>query len=171
LKLETKRTKLRRFRMTDLKNMIELESDPEVMKFTPSRLPQSSAQTEKTLRLAVSRNKEREPLGIWAVELKSTGEFVGWFMLLLTQFEVPELGFMIVRRHWRKGLTTEVGERLLKYAFEDLKFPAAMAIVHPENAVSKRVLKKLGFQFQRKFVTKPRSSPSEMELDVFEARP
>jgi RimJ/RimL family protein N-acetyltransferase len=59
----------------------------------------------------------------------------------------------------------------LKYAFEDLKFPAAMAIVHPENAVSKRVLKKLGFQFQNKFVMKPRNSPSEMELDLFEARP
>jgi [ribosomal protein S5]-alanine N-acetyltransferase len=157
--------------MTDLKNMIELESDPEIMKFTPSRLPQSSAQTEKTLRLAVSRNKEREPLGIWAVELKSTGEFVGWFMLILTAWEVPELGFMIVRRHWRKGLTTEVGERLLKYAFETLKYPAVAAVSNPENAVSIRVLKKLGFKFQKKITTKPRHSPDEIELDFFEARP
>ena len=33
--LETKRTRLRRFALNDLENMIELESDADIMKFTP----------------------------------------------------------------------------------------------------------------------------------------
>ncbi len=169
-KLETKRTRLRRFALTDLKNMIDLESDPEIMKFTPSRLPRSSAQTKKTLRVVIEKQPDREPLGIWAVELKTTGEFVGWFMLLKTNFEVPELGFMIVRRFWGKGFATEVAGRLIHYVLEDLRFPAVNALAHPANSASIHVLTKLGFKFQNKVFTKIRGSTTEVELDFFELR-
>ncbi|MBC7370556.1 MAG: GNAT family N-acetyltransferase [Bdellovibrionaceae bacterium] len=88
-KIQTKRTILRRFRHSDLNNMILLESDPDVMRFTPSRIPQGIEKTEARLKSLLEKEAAYAPLGVWAVELKDTADFVGWFMLIKTEFEIP----------------------------------------------------------------------------------
>jgi ribosomal-protein-alanine N-acetyltransferase len=145
--LTTARTRLRRFKISDLENMCALESDPEITRYTPYRVPQTLEQTEKRLKTVLEKENERAPLGIWAVESKVENEFIGWFMLVKTEFEFPELGFMILKKHWNKGFATEVGQALIDYAFEDLKFPAVFAVTEVANTTSIQVLKKLGFGF------------------------
>jgi RimJ/RimL family protein N-acetyltransferase len=142
--METKRLRFRRFRADDLDNIQELESDPEVVKHTPMKVPLSREQSAERLKKNIENTPAREPLGIWAAETFQ-GDFVGWFMLLPIDQGVPELGFMIVRRHWGKGFTTEAGKRLVKYAFEELKLPRLLAITTVENIASQAVLKKIGF--------------------------
>lgn len=143
--METERLRFRRFRADDLDNIQELESDPEVVKHTPMKSPLSREQSEERLKKNIEKTPEREPLGIWAAETHE-GDFVGWFMLLPIDQIAPELGFMIVRRHWGKGFTTEAGARLVRYAFEELKLPLLLAITTNENAASQAVLKKIGFR-------------------------
>lgn len=147
--METKRLRFRRFRADDLDHIVELESDPEVVKHTPMKLPLTREQSAERLKKNIDSTPSREPLGIWAAETLQ-GDFVGWFMLLPIDQGVPELGFMIVRRHWGKGFTTEAGERLVRYAFEELKLPRLLAITTVENIASQRVLEKIGF---RRFAT------------------
>ncbi|KYG63780.1 hypothetical protein AZI86_13230 [Bdellovibrio bacteriovorus] len=156
--MESARLRLRRFTAHDFENLRELESDAEVMKFTSLRVALSAEQTASRLQSLIEKETERAPLGVWALELKDDADFVGWFMLLKTKTETPELGFMIVRRHWGKGYTTEGSRLLVDYAFHALGFSKLTATTDPLNEASKKVLLKLGFSWMRQ----------ENGLDIFE---
>jgi RimJ/RimL family protein N-acetyltransferase len=138
--------RLRRFNAGDLANLSALESDAEVMKFTSLRVPLSIEQSETRLQNMIANEAKLAPLGIWAAELREGGEFVGWFMLAPTTLDVPELGFMIVRKFWGQGLTAEVCKGLLSFAERDLKITRVAAVTDPENVASMRVLQKVGFR-------------------------
>ena len=63
-KLETKRLSLRRFTIFDFSNMRKLESDAEIMKFIPSKVPQTIEQTKARLAALVENEKKNEPFGV-----------------------------------------------------------------------------------------------------------
>lgn len=96
--LETQRTKLRRLRLDDLDNMVQLESDADIIKFTPSRFPLTREQSAVRLKSSIEKQKDLSPLGIWAAEIKTTGDFIGWFMLAKRKHEYPELGFKFLKQ-------------------------------------------------------------------------
>lgn len=85
-------------------------------------------------------------LGVWCAEEKSSGEFIGWFMLQMTGFEFPELGFMICPTKWNQGYATEVSSELIRYGLKDLGFAKILAATLQENTASQAVLKKVGMQ-------------------------
>jgi RimJ/RimL family protein N-acetyltransferase len=145
--MDSLRLHFRRVNSNDLDNLSSLESNPEVVKFTSMRKPMTRAQTQERLQSLIDKEAERAPLGVWLVETKDNQSLVGWFMLLKTQFEEPELGFMLLPHQWGKGFASEAAQRLLEHAFNDLNIPAVMARIDPDNAASRKVLQKLGFQF------------------------
>lgn len=144
MKLESERTLLRSFQKEDLPELIELMSDPEVMKYTGFRKPQ----TEEKIKESLSKwsNDDENGLGVWCVEKKGSGEFVGWFMLKDTGHPYPEIGFMLAKKMWGQGLATEVSKTLLRYAFKTLKKEKVIASTVSENDQSISVIKKLGMK-------------------------
>lgn len=168
--LQTKRTILRRFQLSDLNNMIRLESDPDVMKFTPSRIPQTLEKTEARLKSLIEREAAHAPLGVWAVELKGTADFVGWFMLIKNEFDVPELGYMIVQDQWGKGFATEVASRLIEYATNDFKFSIISAVTDHDNLTSIHILEKLGFRKVSSKIKQDKVLQREIAAYIFELR-
>lgn len=58
-----------------------------------------------------------------------------------------ELGYWIGERYWGRGLVVEASRPILKHAFNDLDISQIYATYRIENAQSKRVLEKLGFEF------------------------
>lgn len=166
--IESERLKLRRFTLADLNHMIELESDPDIMKFTPSRVPLSHEKIEQRLKNQIENQTNNSPLGIWAVEFKQTGEFVGWCMLMERDHKYPELGFIIVKSHWKKGIATETGKLLIDYGFNTLKLEGMTATTDQNNFISKKVLKKLGFKFFKTIEVYDKVFNHLSRLDVFE---
>src|SRR5688572_26497263 len=116
--------------------MCELESDPDVMRFTPMAVALSREQSMERLKKLIGKEKEYEPLGVWAAETHS-GDFIGWFMLIKSRYEFPELGCMIVRRHWREGYAEEICQRLIEFGF-DLEYPKIVAVTDPANKASEK---------------------------------
>lgn len=169
-KLQTKRALLRRFQISDLNNMILLESNPDVMKFTPSRIPQGIEKTTARLKSLIEKETAYAPLGVWAVELKDTGDFVGWFMLVKTEFDLPEIGFMIVKDHWGKGIASEVARTLINFAITDLHYPGVAAVTDHDNAASIHILQKLGFKKVNSRTKLDTVLGREIEAYVFELR-
>ena len=147
LQLESKRTLLRRLKLSDFENMRKLESDLEIMKFTRPRLAQTPQQTQIRLEKLIAKELEYGDFGVWVAETKQGSEFVGWFMLLPTKDEYPELGFMIVKKYWGQGFAPEVCEALIHYGFETLEVPGVAAMTNIDNFRSIRVLEKVGFKF------------------------
>src|SRR4051812_48901689 len=101
--LESERLRLRQYRDDDFELMLELDSDPEVMRYLPG--PPGSRENLKTgvERTLFYQKKYDGRLGVFTTELIQTGEFVGWFLLRPDRFDlentkVLELGYRLKKK-------------------------------------------------------------------------
>jgi RimJ/RimL family protein N-acetyltransferase len=85
----------------------------------------------------------------WPIFLRETGDHVGCGGLQPYRMEeqLYELGFHLRRPYWGRGIAEEAARTVIRYAFESLGLKALFAGHHPENAASRRILKKLGFRY------------------------
>src|SRR5687768_10038399 len=107
--LETERLNLRRFAPADLEHLIELDSDPEVMRFLSGGRPTPRALIQREiLPRFLTYDVPSKGCGQWAADEKETGEFVGWFGLQARDSTADELelGFRLRRASWGKGYAT-----------------------------------------------------------------
>ena len=58
------------------------------------------------------------------------------------------LGYWIGKPYWGKGIVVEAAKEVLRYAFEDLHCTMISVYHFPFNTQSKRVIEKLGFQYE-----------------------
>ena len=104
--LETERLVLREFVADDVDNLVELDSDPEVMRYITGGLPTAREEIEHDILPAWVASYARSPrLGFWAAEEKATGRFVGWFHLRPGEGhgpDEPELGYRLHRSAWAR---------------------------------------------------------------------
>lgn len=165
--MESKRTFLRRLRATDFDNMRLLESDPEVVQFTPMRVPQSEQQTQDRLNSQIKKQRELDPFGIWLSEEKQGGDCIGWFMLFPVEDKVVELGFMLSRAKWGQGFATEVSQLLIDFAQKN-GVSRVTARTSPVNNASIHILEKSGFRFTKNISITEQGFDEKVELKFFE---
>ena len=96
--------------------------DPEVMRYFPTL--QNAEQSNATIDAWVTQFSQRG-WGNWAVELKSTGEFIGFIGLSVPKRQLPfspcvEIGWRLLASHWKKGYATEGARACLRLGFETL---------------------------------------------------
>ncbi len=144
--IQSKRVILKQFELMDYDVLKELMLDADVLKHTGFRVPQSEEKINKHFQKLV--NKQQWPLGVWAGKFKTTHEFMGWFMLK-TVADRPELGFMLPKKYWGRGLATEVSKAILDYAFEILKLPEVVAVADSDNFASLKILEKIGMKVSK----------------------
>jgi RimJ/RimL family protein N-acetyltransferase len=153
--LETSRLKLRRFTEADEDNLVELDSDPEVMRFLTGGRPTSRHEVRSRILPTVFGFYERfEGFGYWVAEEKSTGRFLGWF-----HFRPPkeprdgeiELGYRLGRSAWGEGYATEGSRALIRKGFTELGVERVIAKTMTVNLGSRRVMEKCGLTLVRTF--------------------
>jgi ribosomal-protein-alanine N-acetyltransferase len=72
---------------------------------------------------------------------------MGWCGLqYLPETGETEIGYLLGKPFWGKGFATEAAGEALKFGFEKLSLEIIIAIVHPENTASNRVIQKLGYK-------------------------
>ena len=107
--LETERLVLRQFTEDDIDNLVELDSDPEVMHFINGGRPTPRHEIESEVLPAFLDYYERfAGYGFWAALEKSTGRFVGWFHFR------PAEGAPPTRSSWATGCANRPGERAMR---------------------------------------------------------
>jgi RimJ/RimL family protein N-acetyltransferase len=84
----------------------------------------------------------------WAVETKSTPEFIG-FVGLHTPADLPfspcvEVGWRLAAKHWGKGFATEAARGALRVAFERLRLLEVVSFTTIGNFRSRAVMERLG---------------------------
>jgi len=144
LELRTDRLHLRRLTAEHLPDLVELDSDPEVMRYISGGEGNTRERYEQEL-LPRMTAWDDQPYGFLAAYEDEA--FVGWFHLRPTVAPGQtclELGFRLRRAAWGRGLATEGGRALVRYAFEDLDEPTVDACCDPLNAASMHVLEKCG---------------------------
>ncbi|NQZ19745.1 MAG: GNAT family N-acetyltransferase [Bdellovibrionales bacterium] len=162
--IQSKRLLLRRFNLSDLEWLTEMESDPEVMKYTGPGKALTPEQSKQRLEKLIKDQPNHEPYGVWGAESLSTGELICWCMLKRERHSDLELGYMIAKQHWGRGYATEVSKLLVDFAFLKNNESRIVALTAPENIVSNKVLEKAGFRFVE---TRQRESHGKVIKDNF----
>ena len=153
--LETVRLVLRRFTEADVENLLDLDGDPEVMRFLTGGKPTPRNVIEnKTLPRFLRYYKHTEGFGYWAAIEKSTGAFLGWFAFHPPEgggSDEVELGYRFKKSAWGKGYATEGSRALIRKGFTELGVRRVFAQTMAVNTASRRVMEKAGLVPARTF--------------------
>jgi RimJ/RimL family protein N-acetyltransferase len=153
--LESARLRLRRFTAADLDLLVELDSDPEVMRWISYGVPTPRERYEHEILPRWFAQYQATPLlGYWAAESRDDGAFVGWFHLRPDRIDdgEQELGYRLRRAAWGLGLATEGSVALLDHGFRRVGTDRISARTLAGNHASQRVMQKCGLVYQRDFV-------------------
>jgi len=148
--LDTARLRLRPFRITDTDRLLGIMEGEKVLQYFPPR--PEALDRERVARLIQRQIDHWTELGYgwWAVEDRLSGDLLGWNGLqLITETGEVEIGYLLDRSSWGKGLATEGGQAAFRFAREKLRLSELVGITHPDNAASQNVLRKLGLTFTR----------------------
>lgn len=152
--LTTERLLLRRFTEADVESLVELDGDPEVMRFITGGEPTPREAIENDVLPRFLEYYERyEGYGFWAAIEKATGEFLGWFHFRPADegIDEPELGYRLRRRAWGNGYATEGSRALIDKGFAELAVRRVFATTMAVNTGSRRVMEKAGLTLVRTF--------------------
>ncbi len=154
MNLDTKRLRLRLFSASDVDSLVELDSDPEVMRYisgganTPKEV-----YADMILPRMLAYPLNHPGMGFFAIECKARGGFLGWAHLRPDRFEQSwaEVGYRLRRVLWNQGIATEVTKSLIAHAFDKLEVATVSARTHRDNGASRRVMEKCGLSFAGTF--------------------
>lgn len=149
--LETDRLLLRGWRESDLSAVVDMNSDPDVMRY----IGNGAVATEQQCRDMIAnqqRQWEDKGFGFFAVQLRSTGETIGLCGLNVPLFypeilPAVEIGWRLRRAHWGKGYATEAASAALEFGFTDRDLSTIYGFANSENTGSLRIMDKIGMTF------------------------
>jgi RimJ/RimL family protein N-acetyltransferase len=157
--LETERLVLRRFTAADADHLVELDGDPEVMRYLTGGAPTPRAVIERDiLPRFLSYDERSAGYGFWAAIEKATGDFLGWFSFRPPDGAGPdevELGYRLRRAAWGKGYATEGSRALIRKGFAELGVRRVLATTYQDNFASRRVMEKVGMALVRTYRLTP----------------
>ncbi|GAA4297334.1 GNAT family N-acetyltransferase [Actinomadura luteofluorescens] len=139
---------------------VYLDSDLEVLRYLDARTP-TRHEVVATHQRRMAMAGKVDGLGFWMAHLSAEGEegeFVGLMMLPpahgLDQPDDPtvcDLGYRLVRRHWRQGLASEASRALLRHAFDTVGQSRVIAQTMAANAGSIGVMRAIGMRYVRTY--------------------
>lgn len=148
LQLDSARLLLRQWRDDDLPAFTQMCADPQVMRYFPAPL---SRLESAALIGRVRGHFAEHGFGLWALERKDTGEFIGFTGLLNVGFDAPfvpavEIGWRLAREHWGLGYASEAAWTSLRCAFDRLGLDEVVAFTTQTNLPSQKVMQAIGMR-------------------------
>ena len=160
LELTTKRLALKPISQNDVGLVVEMFTDEQIMKYVGGRVSKEKIVEEMRVHI---RRGGNGCIGKWCISDRITGESLGtiallplptdkddtdWVQLIEDQFpkEDIEIGYFLRRVAWGRGYATEAVQRVLRFVFEHSPLEKIVALRHPRNNNSRRVLEKTGFE-------------------------
>ena len=144
--LSTERIGLRRWVTSDQEPFIRMNADPAVMEYFP-RLYTPEESIAMIGRIDAFFNEYG--YGLYALELLSTGEFIGFTGFAKPSFDswfTPciEIGWRLRQEFWGAGLATEAARACLDHGFQTLGLSEIFSFTALLNTRSERVMQRIG---------------------------
>ncbi|KQR68958.1 GNAT family N-acetyltransferase [Rhizobium sp. Leaf341] len=144
---ETERLRLRNWEERDRDLFFEINSDPDVMTFFPTRRNRSEADA------LFDRNRRDiadTGFGFYALALKATDEVLGFCGLAKANLspilpsDTVEIGWRLVHRNWSKGYVTEAATALITFGFDVRGLGEIVSFAVADNHRSIAVMERIG---------------------------
>lgn len=150
--IETPRMVLKNIGEAQLKDMFELRSDPELMKYIPRPLCQNEEDAMALIRKVRMANDRGENIN-WAMTLKGSEEMFGFigFARFHPEHFRAEVGYMIKKSHHGQGYVREALEPIFDFAFNEMGMHSVEAVIDPDNKASEKILNHFGFEKEAHF--------------------
>jgi RimJ/RimL family protein N-acetyltransferase len=155
--LQTERITLVALADEHLQWEVELDWDPEVMRYVSGRASgREEVEASHARRMAAAQKVEG--LGFWVGLVD--GQFVGLWNLQPPHGpdqpddpNIADLGYRLLQRHWRKGLASEGARELVRYGFDEVGLDRIIAQTMAVNTGSRAVMERVGLIYVRTFPT------------------
>ena len=134
--LETERLRIREYTAEDFDGLYAILSDAETMKYYPK--PYDREGVNRWINWCLESYRQNG-FGLWALELKETGEFIGDCGVSLQRIDgeiLPEIGYHISRHHWRRGYAKEACRAVKDWLFENTDYDCVYSYMNQENIAS-----------------------------------
>ena len=165
LVIETERLLLRPFAPSDLCDFYEYASVEGVGEMAGWKHHESIEKSQEILNLFIKEDKT------FAIVLKENNKVIGSLGIekygmehALTEFDGyigREIGYVLSKSYWGKGLMPEAVRAIIRYLFDDLHFDFLLCGYYDFNIQSKKVQEKCGFKPYRKLVMDTRMGTAE----------
>jgi len=144
--MDTQRLIMRRWRESDREPFAAMNADPEVMEYFPKPLTraESDAMVDK-----MERRFDEQGYGLWALEVRETGAFIGFTGLIRQTFEAPfnpsvEVGWRLAKHAWGHGYAIEAARQVVAYGFDEVGLTEIVSMTTVSNKRSRAVMERLG---------------------------
>ena len=146
--VRTDRLLLRRWRGADREPFARLNADAEVMRYFPAPLTRTESDA---LAGRADALFDTHGYGLWALEQRDTGEFLGFTGLAPMPDGIPgaggvEVGWRLASSAWGQGFATEAATASLRFGFDTLALAEVNSITAVVNFRSRRVMERLGMR-------------------------
>lgn len=151
--IETPRLILREWLESDYEPFIVLNADADVMEFFPDvlSLDETLAQIGR-----INVHFEKNGFGLFAIERKDNGQFIGFTGLAHVNFEsyftpCVEIGWRLSKQNWGLGFATEAAKACIEYGFNKLDLKEICSFTSIHNKRSEHVMEKIGMHKSGEF--------------------
>ena len=157
--LETDRLILRAWEITDLDDFFEYASVEGVGEKAGWEHHKSKDKSLEILKMFIEEKK------IFAIVLKENQKVIGSIGIEELSEELDkdldnllgrELGYVLNKDYWNKGIMKEAVSKVVDYCFNTLKLNFLMASYFNHNIASKKVLENLNFKFYKDIIIETR---------------
>lgn len=167
-RLETERLVLRPLEPEDRPAFHALTLDPEVMRYVHGGLPYREDEVDEFF-ARQARHLAQNDVCMAALIEKASGRLVG---IAGTQPAGTtgrfEIGWWLAREVWGRGYATEAGGAAMRHVLDTLRHPRVIALIDPANEPSKRVVARLGMQYDKCYSGRELGyRVQDIELDLF----
>lgn len=145
--IETERLVLRTFTSDDAELIYNLNSDPDVTRYTLDAM-QEIRQAQDVLDKVILPQYSLYNHGRWAVHTKTGLAFIGWCGLKYRpELDEIDLGYRYIKSSWGQGYATEAADACIRYGLNNLGLKRIVGRALPGNLASIKVLEKCGMNY------------------------
>ncbi len=131
----------------DAETLAQIYQTEGVLRYFPNPIPPSLENVRRNINNQQA-HWEKFGYGNWGILTDGQTEIGGWAGLqYLPELGEIEVGFLLNQPFWGKGYATEAAFASLHFGFEQLKMEHIIALVHPENIASRKVIEKCGMRY------------------------
>ncbi|MEY8518020.1 GNAT family N-acetyltransferase [Lachnospiraceae bacterium 29-84] len=134
--IETERLILREYTFDDFNILFEIVSDPETMQHYPAPFDRQRTRDWIAWNL---ENYETYGFGLWAVVRKESGELIGDCGITIQNIDgemLPEIGYHIHKKYWRRGFAKEAARAVRDWAFYNTQYDTIYSYMKYTNVGS-----------------------------------
>lgn len=146
--LETDRLRLREITVADAADILAIHGDPVVMRWMGTDPTPDLAAAIETIEMFASSRELPHPGIRWGLQSKEGAGLIGscGFFARDGRWKKCMLGYELATDAWGMGYMREALVGALRWAFANTDLHRIEAIVHPDNAPSRALLRSLKFE-------------------------